>query len=914
MASADSSSTRARLYAPTPLAESWGLVTNRQGSHHKRLMHRFVFVEQILRLCCGLLDAERAAQRLKAPGERKVLLEQLHGPTLGSWFQAAFAFAKAVKRHAPQSPLLALAERLADESSRLHLGLDLIIDLRNDWAHHRIDLSDEATCEGFLDQTREATQDLAELGELFLDTPIIVVERVRSLPGGARIAKIVSFVGLEPQVIEREGVPTLPERQPLMLTPDGRAVPLTPWVMFGSFDEPKEHLRILDQLDNKQAQYVRGDDTERRAHPDVKKDLAQPGAIDTLMGPPIPPDPSLVALWRVVVSPRQEQPPPPALVGYTLTKPLGRGASSAVWEATRDDDGRVVALKVLRPELLDSPERRARLQREYALLTRLQHRGVARVYTILPDTPHGPVLEMQRVYGRPLSAVVHEAPMRPADATRLCVELLNALAAVHAAKVVHRDLKPENILVQADGAPCIVDFGIAQTAQGERLTGTLDRLGSPGFAAPEQHRGDKVSGQADLYAVGKLLVWMCAGRHDAEGLARLPGALQRVVRRATQARPADRHPDAAALRAELSGLLLDGWDGPPVGVGDLLPGNLRLIQALGGPRAGVHLFRATHVRGGGDLAVLVSGGDAEDRRRFEETLAAASPATLRLAGCRGVHTSDDGLIVFAELHWKGAEANAARLFLDSDTPSSMWDKLPGADTLLAVGAVGAAAVGALALALFFDQELDTLIPGDEGEGGAPLPSGERSALGAVGVGAAAGVGAVLMTKALKGAPGGKPKTSAPAEDPPPPSGAAVLAQVQLIGLLLAALLRASREHHVSPQLWAKLCKTPLASAALLLGPESDLFTGPVGQGLSALPERPKTLGQLTKLSQPHVDVPTIRAAVQTVRALRGVFRRAVSGVSQAALAPLARRGPEAWEVLFVQGQTTTWVKALPLKG
>jgi hypothetical protein len=60
-------------------------------------------------------------------------------------------------------------------------------------------------------------------------------------------------------------------------------------------------------------------------------------------------------------------------------------------------------------------------------------------------------------------------------------------------------------------------------------------------------------------------------------------------------------------------------------------------------------------------------------------------------------------------------------------------------------------------------------------------------------------------------------------------------------------------------------------------------------------------------------VETIRAAVQTVRALRGVFRKAVGGVTPAALAPFARRGAEAWELQFVQGQTTSWVKGLPLK-
>jgi hypothetical protein len=917
LANADSSSTRARLYAPTPLAESWGLVTNKQGSHNERLMRRFAFVEQILRLCCGLLDAERAARGIAAPGERRQLVRQLDAPTLGHRANAALALAGVVRRDAPTSVLAPLAIELSDVTSKLYRGLARLVEARNRWAHDGLKSVSEEECAVALAETQAETLSLAGIVELLLDAPILVIEKITDTLGGPPIGKVISFVGREPQVIELPNPPALTPGRPFMLTREGLAVPLTPWVMFGRFGEATEHLRLLDRVnkDGVGAKFVSGDNPHGQEHPEVKVDLRVPEALDPLMGRLIGPDPKVAALWRALVAPRvAADPSGMQLQGYTVGRLLGRGASGAVCEATRHEDGRAVALKVLRPELVESPERRARLAREYALLAPLSHPGVARVYALRDDTPHGPVLEMERVEGRPLSTLLSDGPMKPIDATKLCVKLLDALIVVHGASVVHRDLKPENILVQSDGSPRIVDFGIARHAHSERLTGTLDKLGSQGFAAPEQHRGDEIDARADLYAVGKLLVWMCSRAEAAEGVGGLPGALQRVARRATQPLPSDRYLDAASFRAELQTILQDGWDGPPMGLGDLLPGGLRLVRQLHSPRSGVYLFRAAPVEGGAEVAVLISGADPKERLAFRETFRQASPAELKQMSCKGARVSEDGL-VFAEIDGDAAEEHAARLF-GSVQAASAWDELPSADAVFA-GVGAAAAVGAAALgALFIKRNLDerqkaaaTATPSSKAaQAASPPPVASPAATqraAAVGLGAL--LGKVLGEKATAKAP-------SQAAGQAPPSGPAVLAQAQLIGLLLVALTRATREHHVTNQVWVKLCKTPLASLAFLLGSEGATLSGPVGDGLTSIGGRGQALVVLTKLSQPGVDVETIRAAVQTVRALREVVHQASSRVDPATLAPLARRNAEAWEVLFVQDTGNTWVKALPLKG
>lgn len=919
----DSSSTRARLYAPTPVAESWSLVTNKQGTPPERLARRFAFVEQILRMCCALLDAERHARKLQPPSDRLQLIRQLDRPTLGLRANAVKALAKVIRADAPTSVLTPLAVALTDESSTLYRGVSRLVDARNRWAHDGLKSVTEEESRFTLAETQGETLAVAGIVELLVDAPIVVIERVERPLKGQPVAKIISFIGADPLVFDHPDPPALVPRHPYMLTQAGLAVPLAPWLMFGRFNQATEHLRLLDRVDKERGvgSFLRGDEPNAQPHPEVQTNLLNPDALDGLMGDLFGPDPKAASLWAALVAPRTSATPQSlSLPGFRVGRLLGRGASGAVWEATRIDDGRVVALKVLRPELMESPERRARLAREHSLLVGLSHPGVARVYSLLDDTPHGPVLEMERVNGRPLSSVVTEAPLRPLDAARLCAQLLDALGAVHAANVVHRDLKPENILIQADGSPRLVDFGIARRVEGERLTSTLDRLGTQGFAAPEQHRGEEVDARADLYAVGQLMVWMCG----ASDVGALPGGLQRVVRRAIQARATERYPSAAALREDLRALIEHGWEGPPVGLGDLLPGGLRIVRQLGSPRSGVYLFRAEPLGGGHEVAVLVSGTDLAERQAFLAAFKAAGDDTLRAMRCNGARVSEDGLH-FAELHGESAEEHATRLF-GAVEAASAWDKLPSADEVFA-GVGAAAAVGAAALgALFVKRSLDERAKAAStqkaaaAQASAPKASAPKAAAGSSAASAAtklagAALGGLLLHKALSKGAAAEPERPAP--PPPaaaPPPAPAVLAQAQLIGLLLLALSHGTREHFVSKELWVRLCKTPLASLAVLLGPEAVSFAGPVGDGLTQLSGRGQALVTLNKLNQPGVDVESIHAAVKVVRALREVFRQASAKVKPETLAPFARRAPEGWEVAFVQGQSVTWTRALPLKG
>ena len=202
----------------------------------------------------------------------------------------------------------------------------------------------------------------------------------------------------------------------------------------------------------------------------------------------------------------------PSRVGrYRLTARLGAGGMGVVYlgvapeapeapEAPADPDsadsagapdssgGRQVAVKVLRPELADDPEFRARFGREVASLMRV--RGECTVRVIEADTRSSqPFMVAEYAAGPSLSEYIDACgPLGPGMLYGLATGLAEALTAIHAAGVVHRDLKPSNVIL-GPGGPKVIDFGIAQTLDATSVTRTGMMVGSAGFMAPEQVMG-----------------------------------------------------------------------------------------------------------------------------------------------------------------------------------------------------------------------------------------------------------------------------------------------------------------------------------------------------------------------------------------------------------------------------------------
>ena len=218
----------------------------------------------------------------------------------------------------------------------------------------------------------------------------------------------------------------------------------------------------------------------------------------------------------------------------------GAGGMGRVFEAhDRFTDARV-ALKVLQGTGVVEEERFAR---EARALATLQHPGVVR-YVAHGTTGDGELyLAMDWVEGETLSARLRRGRLDLAEALCVAARLAEALGAVHRAGLVHRDLKPANVML-ADGAldrPVLVDFGLARVAGVGRLTSPGTMLGTPGYMAPEQARGETdVDARADVFSLGCVLFRCLTGEHMFAGEEPLAALLRLVLeepRRVRELRP-----------------------------------------------------------------------------------------------------------------------------------------------------------------------------------------------------------------------------------------------------------------------------------------------------------------------------------------------------------------------------------------
>jgi predicted Ser/Thr protein kinase len=233
----------------------------------------------------------------------------------------------------------------------------------------------------------------------------------------------------------------------------------------------------------------------------------------------------------------------PSRVGrYRLTARLGAGGMGVVYLGTAKD-GSQVAVKMLRPELADDDAFRIRFRREAALLERV--RGICTVRVVEADAASPrPFLVTEYAEGPSLAEwVTSQGPLRAEMLYGLATGLAEALVAIHAAGIVHRDLKPSNVLLTAT-VPKVIDFGIAQALDTTVLTRTGMTVGSPGFMAPEQIRGQ--AGQpADVFAWGLTVAYAAAGQSPF-GTGPADAVLYRVLHE---------HPDLSGVSPEVRPLV-----------------------------------------------------------------------------------------------------------------------------------------------------------------------------------------------------------------------------------------------------------------------------------------------------------------------------------------------------------------------
>ncbi|MFC9429451.1 serine/threonine-protein kinase [Streptomyces sp. NPDC056987] len=281
----------------------------------------------------------------------------------------------------------------------------------------------------------------------------------------------------------------------------------------------------------------------------------------------------------------------PAQIGaYRLLARLGAGGMGQVYLA-RSDRGRTVAVKLIRRELAEQEQFRGRFRQEVAAARRVGGTWTAPVLDA--DTEADvPWLATGYVAGPSLQTVVsgRHGPLPERSVRILASGLAHALQDIHAAGLIHRDLKPSNVLVTIEG-PRVIDFGIAralETAADEGLTRTGSLVGSPGFMAPEQVRGDRVTAACDVFCLGSVLAYAMTGRlpfggadtgmhalmfriaQEEPDLSGLPEGLLELVRDCLRKNPAER-PTTREVLARVGGTA-DPGAGP--GGEPWLPGGL----------------------------------------------------------------------------------------------------------------------------------------------------------------------------------------------------------------------------------------------------------------------------------------------------------------------------------------------------
>jgi serine/threonine-protein kinase len=286
----------------------------------------------------------------------------------------------------------------------------------------------------------------------------------------------------------------------------------------------------------------------------------------------------------------------PERVGpYRLLDLVGEGGMGTVWRAERDDGEfrRQVAVKLIRGRA--SPGSIERMRRERQVLADLEHPGIARLIDG-GTTPAGePYLVMDFVDGVPLGDWLLAGPPPLAVRLRLFVAVCQAVQFAHQRLVVHCDLKPSNLMVRDDGAPVLLDFGVARIVDPGVDSGTQTFAGTPAYASPEQILGQPVGLATDVFGLGMLLAELLCGRcprrdpdprllldelpvaselsrrvleagaDDAQARLAVPPALLRgdldsIVRRALRGEPAQRYASALDLARDVEAFL----DGRPV--------------------------------------------------------------------------------------------------------------------------------------------------------------------------------------------------------------------------------------------------------------------------------------------------------------------------------------------------------------
>jgi serine/threonine protein kinase/tetratricopeptide (TPR) repeat protein len=260
---------------------------------------------------------------------------------------------------------------------------------------------------------------------------------------------------------------------------------------------------------------------------------------------------------------------------YQILEEIGRGGMGVIYRARQRHSRRIVAVKRVLADQMDSHETLVRFRHEAEAAAGLDHPNILPIYEVSESDDGLPFFSMKYATGGSLRAAASALRSQPRDCVQLMAKVVRAIAYAHGKGILHRDLQPGNILLDGNGEPMVSDFGLAKWLdENSDLTRTLQTLGTPGYIAPEQAEctAAGLTSAADIYSLGAILFHLLVGRppfvgpnvlsviHQAAAtpaprlrslVPSLDRDLETIVARCLESDPTARYESATALAEDL---------------------------------------------------------------------------------------------------------------------------------------------------------------------------------------------------------------------------------------------------------------------------------------------------------------------------------------------------------------------------
>lgn len=618
-----------RNHAPQTLAQAFQATQATGIDNRDKLRSRLAFVESLLRYFFAVLAAENAGLGLAVPDGCTNLINRFATPSWGDWSKAVESLAKNVLEAGGNPVAPEFAQLVIDrgddgayEQTSFFKDIIGVIDLRNTKLAHNDDGSvgcTEAEAARYLqDVVNPSLQRICQHLRVLVHRPLLYVVDTKPQLDGEYVTTVLRLVGTSPekQEIRTNEDPRLKPKTPLLLDAAGNALYLAPFVMVESMSvsgQPAPRVIAGWSPADQQPRYDRIDGAPRSVLDDPPGGMPQsPAALFGLPSKVFRHDGAVDSevAGELVTALRRRAPSDLPGLEIDEDRPLGAGASGVVYRARWSPGGQApsewVAVKVLHDDTLTDVQRR-RLKEEYQVLRRITHPSLPTVhdYRELP-IPH---FIMEKIAGTSLQARIQRRPLPLELVVDIALQVLDVLEVVHDHGVVHRDLKPSNIML-LDGDPAksvalkVIDFGIALTDPHRRFTGSLDFLGSQGFAAPEQFRKGEIDRRVDIFALGRVIQAALIGDRD-DGIDVIPPGMQAIIHRATHESPDHRFASALEMKVAINGRRDGAWQGVPVQENSPLDHNHELLT-LKHSIDNVWIFDAVETRTGRREAIALA--------------------------------------------------------------------------------------------------------------------------------------------------------------------------------------------------------------------------------------------------------------------------------------------------------------------